>query len=255
MGTILNIRNIETYYGNVMAVKGISIRVDEGQIVSILGGNGAGKTTILRTISGVILDQPEKGIIEFMGRQIQKTDPEKIVRMGISHVPEGREIFPELTTMENLRLGSYNRRDHEGIRQDLERVYAYFPVLKERRNQDAQTLSGGEQQMLAIGRALMARPKLMLMDEPSMGLSPILVKEIYNIIKGINSEGTTILLVEQNARMALSVAHYAYVLENGRIVLFDEAEKLMKNEDVMEFYLGTREYSKVKSYKRKKKWS
>lgn len=255
METVLDIKNIETYYGNVMAIKGISIKIKDRQIVSILGGNGAGKTTILRSISGVLNDQPEKGTINFMGKMIQRMDPEKIQRMGISHVPEGREIFPELTTLENMRLGAYNRKDRDGIKNDLEKMLVHFPPLKHRLNQDAETLSGGEQQMLAIARALMSRPKLMLMDEPSMGLSPLLVEEIFNIIKEINEEGTTILLVEQNANMALSVAHYAYVLETGRIVLFDETEKLMKNEDVVEFYLGIKEYTKVKSYKRKKKWS
>ncbi len=255
METILDIKNIETYYGNVMAIKGISIQVKEGQIVSILGGNGAGKTTILRSISGVLYDQPEKGTINFMGRMIQRMDAEKIQRLGISHVPEGREIFPELTTMENLKLGSYFRKDRNGVKRDLDKMLEHFPALKTRLNQDADTLSGGEQQMLAIARALMSRPKLILMDEPSMGLSPLLIHEIFRIIKEINSEGATILLVEQNANMALSVAHFAYVLETGRIVLFDETEKLKKNEDVIEFYLGVKEYSKVKSYKRKKKWS
>ena len=255
METVLDVKNIETYYGNVMAIKGISISIKDGQIVSVLGANGAGKTTILRTISGVLFDQPEKGTINFMGKMIQRKDPEKIQRMGISHVPEGREIFPELTTMENLRLGAYNRKDKEGIKSDIEKMLDHFPALKTRLTQDADTLSGGEQQMLAIARALMSRPKLVLMDEPSMGLSPILIDEIFKIIKDLNAEGATILLVEQNANMALSVAHYAYVLETGRIVLFDETATLMKDEDVVEFYLGTKEYSKVKSYKRKKKWS
>ncbi len=255
METVLEIKNIETYYGNVMAIKGISIKIKDRQIVSVLGGNGAGKTTILRSISGVLNDQPEKGTIQFMGTMIHGKAPEKIQRMGISHVPEGREIFPELTTLENMRLGAYNRKDREGIKNDIERVLGYFPLIKNLLNRDAELLSGGEQQMLAIARALMSRPKLMLMDEPSMGLSPLLVEEIFKIIKEINAEGTTILLVEQNANMALSVAHYAYVLETGRIVLFDETEKLMKNEDVVEFYLGMKEYTKVKSYKRKKKWS
>ncbi len=255
METVLEIKNIETYYGNVMAIKGISIKIKDRQIVSVLGGNGAGKTTILRSISGVLNDQPEKGTIQFMGTMIHGKDPEKIQRMGISHVPEGREIFPELTTLENMRLGAYNRKDREGIKNDIERVLGYFPQIKTLLNRDAELLSGGEQQMLAIARALMSRPKLMLMDEPSMGLSPLLVEEIFKIIKDINAEGTTILLVEQNANMALAVAHYAYVLETGRIVLFDETKKLMKNEDVVEFYLGMKEYTKVKSYKRKKKWS
>jgi len=255
MEAVLDIRNIETYYGNIMAIKGLSLRVQEGQIVTILGANGAGKTTIMRVISGVIVDQPEKGVIEFFGKPIERMKPAKIARLGISHVPQGREIFPELTVTENLVLGSYNRKNKEEIKKDLEIVTEYFPFLKSRKKQRADTLSGGEQQMVAIARGLMSKPKLMLLDEPSLGLSPILVKEIFGIIRDINKAGTTILMAEQNARMALSVAQHGYVLENGRIVLFDKAYSLMQDEDVAEFYLGAKEYTKVKSYKRKKKWS
>lgn len=255
MESVLDVRNIETYYGNVMAIKGISFDVKRGQVAAILGANGAGKTSIMRVISGVLVDQPEKGTIEFLGRHIERKKPAFIARLGISHVPQGREIFPELTVMENLILGSYNRKDSEGVKKDFERVFEHFPILRDRKKQRADTLSGGEQQMAAIARGLMAQPILMLLDEPSMGLSPMLVKEIFKIIRNINEAGTTILMAEQNARKALSVAEYGYVLENGRIVLFDKAASLMQDEDVAEFYLGAREYTKVKSYKRKKKWS
>ncbi len=255
MTKVLEIKNIETYYGNIMAIKGISLQVESGQIVSILGANGAGKTTIMRVISGILVGQPEKGTIRFLGKQIERTRAPEIVRSGISHVPQGREIFPELTVLENLILGSYIRKDKKRIKEDLETVYHHFPILKDRTHQRADTLSGGQQQMVSIARCLMAKPKLMMLDEPSTGLSPILVKEIFKIIKNINQKGTTILMAEQNARIALSVADFGYVLENGRIVLFDTAKELLQDEDVAEFYLGAREYSKVKSYKRKKKWS
>lgn len=253
--SLLRIRNIETYYGPIMAIKGVSLDVEEGDIVTILGANGAGKTTILKTISGVM--DPEKGIIEFTGQKIDRMDPNKIVRMGISHVPEGREIFHDLTVRENLMMGSYLRRDRDGIQKDLQTVYGYFPVLKARASQMGGNLSGGEQQMLAIARALMARPKLQLLDEPSLGLAPFLVKEIFQIIKRINEEQkTAILLVEQNAFMALSFARIGYVLELGRIVMEDTCQELMENEDVKEFYLGVKEESirGTKRWKRKKKW-
>jgi len=253
--SLLRIRNIETYYGPIMAIKGVSLDVEEGDIVTILGANGAGKTTILKTISGVM--DPEKGIIEFTGQKIDRMDPNKIVRMGISHVPEGREIFHDLTVRENLMMGSYLRRDRDGIQKDLQTVYGYFPVLKARASQMGGNLSGGEQQMLAIARALMARPKLQLLDEPSLGLAPFLVKEIFQIIKRINEEQkTAILLVEQNAFMALSFARIGYVLELGRIVMEDTCQELMENEDVKEFYLGVKEEGirGTKRWKRKKKW-
>ncbi|MFH2013333.1 MAG: ABC transporter ATP-binding protein [Pseudomonadota bacterium] len=254
---MLKVKNIETSYGFVNAIRGVSLDMEEGDIRTILGANGAGKTTILKTIMGLLEDQPEKGNIEFMGRRIDRMDTEDIVHLGISYVPEGREVFPELTVYENLKMGSYIRRDKDGIRKDYKRVSEYFPVLEERKNQLAGTLSGGEQQMLAIGRALMARPKLLLLDEPSLGLSPLLVKEIFEIIKAINREGITILLVEQNARMALNTGTYGYVLENGRIVMSDETKVLLENDDVKEFYLGVRLEESVKGYqryKRKKRW-
>lgn len=253
--SLLKVRNIETYYGPIMAIKGISFDVDEGAIVTILGANGSGKTTILKTISGVM--DPQKGTIEFMGRPIDHLPPDKIVRLGISQVPEGREVFHELTVKENLLMGSYLRKDREGIKRDLEIVYDYFPILKERTTQLAGELSGGQQQMVVIARALMARPKLMLLDEPSLGLSPLLVKEIYGIIQRINREQqTTILLVEQNAPMALSVASHGFVLELGRIVMDDTCQALLANEDVKEFYLGIKEEGirGTRRWKRKKKW-
>ena len=254
---MLKVKNIETSYGFVNAIRGVSLDLEEGDIKTVLGANGAGKTTILKTIMGLLEDQPEKGTIEFMGKRIDRMDTEDIVRLGISYVPEGREIFPELTVFENLKMGSYTRRDKDGVRKDYRRVSEHFSVLEERRNQLAGTLSGGEQQMLAIGRALMARPKLLLLDEPSLGLSPVLVKEIFEIIKAINKEGITILLVEQNARMALNIGNYGYVLENGRIVLSDETRVLLENDDVKEFYLGVKLEESVKGYqryKRKKRW-
>jgi branched-chain amino acid transport system ATP-binding protein len=253
--SLLKVRNIETYYGPIMAIKGVSLDVGESDIVTILGANGAGKSTILKTISGVM--DPEKGTIEFMGESIAGLNPAKIVRMGISQVPEGREVFHDLTVKENLMMGGYLRRDRAGIHQDLETVYAYFPVLKTREAQLAGNMSGGEQQMLAISRAIMARPKLLLLDEPSLGLAPFLVKEIFQIIRRINQEqGTTLLLVEQNALMALRLARKGYVLELGRIVMEDTCEELMQNEDVKEFYLGIKEEGirGTKRWKRKKKW-
>jgi len=252
---VLEVKNIETYYGPILAIKGISFEVREGAIVTILGANGAGKTSVLKTISGVM--EPEKGTIEFMGRRIDRMDPDKIVRMGISHVPEGREVFHDLTVRENLAMGAFLRRDRDGIAKDLTTVYGYFPVLKARRSQMGGNMSGGEQQMLAIARALMARPRLLLLDEPSLGLAPFLVKEIYEIIRRINREQkTTILLVEQNAWLALSTASYGYILELGRIVMADGCKELMENEDVREFYLGIKEESVrgSKRWKRKKRW-
>ena len=253
--SLLQVRNIETYYGPIMAIKGVSLDVEEGDIVTILGANGSGKTTILKTISGVM--DPEKGTIEFMGQRIDRKEPDKIVRLGITQVPEGREVFHDLTVKENLMMGSYLRKDREGIQKDLQAVYGYFPVLKTRTSQMGGNLSGGEQQMLAIARALMARPKLQLLDEPSLGLAPFLVKEIFEIIRRINQEQkTAILLVEQNALMALSLARVGYVLELGRIVMEDTCQELMENEDVKEFYLGIKEESirGTKRWKRKKKW-
>ena len=252
---LLKVSNIETYYGPVMAIKGVSLEVQPGQIAAILGANGAGKTTILKTISGVM--EPQKGDVRFRDESVAHVEPHEIVRRGISHVPEGREVFHDLTVRENLMLGSYLRRDRSGIQRDLESVYGYFPVLRERGRQRAGSLSGGEQQMLAIARALMARPALLLMDEPSLGLSPLLVREIFGIIKRINEEqSTAILMVEQNARMALSLAHYGYILELGRIVMADTCANLMENEDVKEFYLGIKEQSvrDAKRWRRKKKW-
>jgi branched-chain amino acid transport system ATP-binding protein len=253
--SMLKVRNIETYYGPIMAIKGVSFDVAEGAIVTILGANGAGKTTILKTISGIM--DPKKGTIEFLGQRIDSLPPNKIVRMGISQVPEGREVFHDLTVKENLHMGAYLRRDREGIKEDLEMVSNYFPVLKRRSSQLAGELSGGEQQMIVIARALMARPKLLLLDEPSLGLSPLMVKEIYGIIQRINKEqGVTILLIEQNAPMALSVASHGFVLELGRIVMDDTCQALLANEDVKEFYLGIKEESVrgTRRWKRKKKW-
>ena len=237
---ILAVSNIETCYGPIVAIRGVSFEVPQGGIVTILGANGAGKTTVLKTISGVM--DPQKGSVVFEGRQIRRMDPDKVMRLGISHVPEGREVFPFLSVRENLRMGAYTRRDADGIAEDLGAVFHYFPMLRERANQRGGSLSGGEQQMLAISRALMARPRLMLMDEPSLGLSPKLVKEIFDIIVRINRErGVAILLVEQNANMALQVADYGYVLEVGRVVMADTCVRLMMKDDIREFYLGAKE--------------
>lgn len=253
---MLETKNIEIYYGKIMVVRGLSLKVEAGEIRAILGANGAGKTTTLKTIMGYLDDQPDKGTIWFKGKRIDGLQTEYIVRLGIAYVPEGREVFPELTLKENLMMGAYTRRDGK-VPADLDKVFRYFPVLKDRLKQQAGTLSGGEQQMLAIGRALMSRPTLMILDEPSLGLSPLLVTEIFEIIRSINQDGTTILLVEQNAAKALSVAHHAYIMETGRIVLEGPPEKLMKDEDVQEFYLGMRKEQSVRGdarYKRKKRW-
>jgi branched-chain amino acid transport system ATP-binding protein len=233
---LLKLDNVKTYYGNIRALKGISIEVNEGEIVCLIGGNGAGKSTTLMTISGVLT--PEEGNILYQGQSIISVRPDNIVQMGICQVPEGRMIFPMLTVMENLDLGAYLRKDKAGIKEDIDRVFELFPVLRERSNQAGGTLSGGEQQMLAIGRALMARPKLLLLDEPSLGLAPILVDAIFDIIGQINDQGTTILLVEQNAQLALQFSHRGYVIETGEIALADTSAELLKNEQVKKAYLG-----------------
>jgi len=234
---ILKIDNLESFYGPIMAIRGVSLEVHKGQIVTVLGANGAGKTTLLKTISGIM--DPEKGSISLDGEFIQGLEPDKVVGKGVTHVPEGRELFPLLSVEDNLIMGAYTRSDTAGIAQDLEIVYEYFPILRDRRGQEAGTLSGGQQQMVAIGRGLMARPKIMLLDEPSLGLSPLLVKEIFVIVKRLNVEqGVTMILVEQNAKVALDLAHYGYVMELGRIVMDGEAEKLAASKDIQEFYLG-----------------
>jgi len=233
---LLELHDVHSYYGNIHALKGISLTVEKGEIVTLIGANGAGKSTTLRTISGII--RPRYGKIIFNGHDLSEYPAHQIVNLGISQVPEGRGIFSRLTVMENLEMGAFIRTDRAGIAEDMERVFTIFPRLKERRHQVAGTLSGGEQQMLATGRALMARPKLLLMDEPSMGLAPILVDSIFETIVDINKAGTTILLVEQNALMALQVAHRGYVIQTGEIVLADTAEKLQANQMVQEAYLG-----------------
>jgi branched-chain amino acid transport system ATP-binding protein len=234
---LLSLRDVEASYGPVEALRGVSIDVPSGGIVAVLGANGAGKSSTLRAISGLL--RPARGHIEFDGRRIDHLAPEKIVQFGVSQVPEGRQIFSEMTVMENLRLGAYTRREGSGVRADLDRVFSYFPVLGERRKQQAGLLSGGEQQMLAIGRALMARPRLLLLDELSLGLAPLLVRDIFRIVKAINeAEGLTILLVEQDAKAALDIAERGYVLETGRVVLEESAARLRENEAVRRSYLG-----------------
>jgi branched-chain amino acid transport system ATP-binding protein len=252
---ILKVSNIESYYGPIMAIRGVSLSLQEGKVVTVLGANGAGKTTILKTISGVL--DPLKGSVEFQGKPIQRMDPDKIVRLGISHVPEGREVFPFLTVRENLAMGAFLRTNRDEVAQDLERIYGYFPRLKERLDQPAGQLSGGEQQMLSISRALMNRPKVLLLDEPSLGLSPLLVKEFFGIFRRVNTEqGVSILLVEQNAKMALETADYGYVLEVGRVVMDDTCQRLMQSKDIQEFYLGAKEDSArgERRWKKKKTW-
>ncbi len=255
--SLLEIKNIETYYGLIYALRGISLSVELATITAILGNNGAGKSTVLKTVVGLIPDEPEKGTIEFMGRRIDGKDTEDIIRMGISYVPEGREVFEELSVRENLLMGAYLRKDRIGIKNDFDLTYRHFPVLKAREDQWAGTLSGGEQQMLSIGRALMNRPTLLFLDEPSLGLSPILVRDIFRIIQDIREDGVTILLVEQNAKMALSIADKGLILENGRFVMKGEAGDLTKDKDVKEFYMGIRSVESAKGYqrwKRKKRW-
>ncbi len=233
---LLRIEDVHTYYGHIHALQGIRLEVHKGEIVTLLGGNGAGKTTTLRTICGLL--HPRSGHIEFDGHDITHTAAHKLVQAGLGHAPEGRRIFSRMTVLENLQMGAYSRRDKAGIARDFERVFGLFPRLLERKSQQAGTLSGGEQQMLAIGRALMAHPKVLLLDEPSMGLSPILVQQIFDIIKDINAQGTTILIVEQNALMALGVASRGYILQTGRIVLQDTATNLRENPQVQKAYLG-----------------
>jgi len=249
---MLKVSNIETWYDLIRALHGISFEVRQGDIVALLGSNGAGKSTTLKTIMRLLYDlkeeQPEKGTIEFLGERIDRKDTDEIVRMGISYVPEGREVFPELSVLENIMMGAFTRADKKGIREDMERVMEHFPILDERKEQDAGHLSGGEQQMLAIGRA---RPKLLMLDEPSLGLSPLLTQEIFNIIRDINQkDGVTILLVEQNVNMALKYSNYAFLMENGRIARADKPEILREDEDVKEFYLGIAKETSVKGYKR-----
>ncbi|RQO58090.1 ABC transporter ATP-binding protein [Variovorax sp. KBW07] len=252
---VLQLMNVESAYGPIKAIRGVSLKVRQGEIATVLGSNGAGKTTILKTISGII--DPRKGSIEFQGKDITAKDPAYIVQQGLSHVPEGREVFPLLSVKDNLLMGAYTRKDRDGVARDMETVYTYFPILRERATQDAGLLSGGQQQMLAISRAIMAAPHLILLDEPSLGLSPKLTKEIFEIVVRINRErGTTILLVEQNANMALNAADHGYVLENGRIVMEDSCERLREKEDIKEFYLGVKDdgVRGERRWKKKKTW-
>ena len=233
---MLKVNDLSVHYGVIQAVRGISLEVNEGEIVTLICANGAGKTTALRTISGLV--KPSSGTIEFEGKPIQKVSPQKIVTHGISQVPEGRHVFPGLTVQENLEMGAFLRKDNEGIKKSFSEIYERFPILKERKIQDASTLSGGEQQMLAMGRALMSKPRLLLLDEPSMGLAPIFIKEIFNIIQEIQQQGTTVLLIEQNAKMALSIADRGYVIETGKIVLQGTGVELLASEEVKKAYLG-----------------
>jgi branched-chain amino acid transport system ATP-binding protein len=235
-GALLSVEKVHTYYGSIEALKGITIEVHEGEIVTLIGANGAGKSTMLRSING--LNHPRRGTIVFRGKDITREAPHDVVRLGISQSPEGRKLFPRMSVLENLEMGAFQRRDRSELRGDLERVYALFPRLSERKQQRAGTLSGGEQQMVAIGRALMAHPKLLLLDEPSMGLAPIFVERVFETIVEINQQGTTILLVEQNAMMALEVASRGYVLETGTVALADDAKALLRNEQVRKTYLG-----------------
>jgi branched-chain amino acid transport system ATP-binding protein len=253
--SVLKLLNVESAYGPIRAIRGVSLAVEKGRIGTVLGANGAGKSTILKTISGII--DPRKGSVEFAGADITAMDPAEIVRRGLSHVPEGREVFPLLSVRDNLLMGAYTRTDRDAAARDMEMVYGYFPILRERAHQEAGLLSGGQQQMLSISRALMAAPQMILLDEPSLGLSPRLTREIFEIVVRINRErGTTLLLVEQNAHMALNVADYGYVLENGRIVMEDTCERLREKEDIKEFYLGMKEAGARgdRRWKRKKTW-
>ena len=233
---MLEVKDLHVHYGMIEALKGVSLTVEEGQIVSLIGANGAGKTTLLQSISGIV--KKSGGEVMFLGNDIYKASPQKIVAQGLTQVPEGRRIFTGLSVYENLMMGAYLRKDKKGIEEDLQKIYKQFPILEQRKGQDASTLSGGEQQMLAMGRALMARPKLLLLDEPSMGLAPILVKEIFSIIQEINQTGTTVLLVEQNTKMALSIADYAYVLETGNVVLSGSGQDLIESPEIQKAYLG-----------------
>ena len=252
---LLSLANVESAYGPIKAIRGVSLKVRRGEIATVLGSNGAGKSTILKTISGVL--DPTRGTVLFKGGDITGRDPAEIVRSGLAHVPEGREMFPLLSVRDNLLMGAYTRHDRDGVARDIEQVYGYFPILRERAAQNAGLLSGGQQQMLSISRALMCQPELILLDEPSLGLSPKLTKEIFEIVVRINRErGTTLLLVEQNANMALNAADYGYVLENGRIVMEDRCEVLREKDDIREFYLGMKDTGVrgERRWKKKKTW-
>jgi branched-chain amino acid transport system ATP-binding protein len=258
MTPFLKISNIETlYFDRIYALHGLSLEVNEGEIFAILGPNGAGKTTLLRTVAGLLKDQPKKGVIEFGGRQIQRLQPEKISSLGIIYVPEDRGLFRELTVRENLDLGCWGRHD-SGIKDDMDYIHDLFPILKERARQQAETLSGGEQQMLAIGRAFLRKPKLLMLDEPSLGLAPLIARHVCDALVKISKRGTTILLVEQNARLALKIAHYGYILEGGRIVLKGTSQELMGNQDVQELYLGLGQQTASpkgwRLYKKRRNW-
>ncbi|WP_298730962.1 ABC transporter ATP-binding protein [uncultured Granulicatella sp.] len=233
---MLEVKNLSVHYGMIQAVRNVDFKVNEGEIVSLIGANGAGKSTILKTLSGLI--HPSEGEIVYLGENIASTSAKKIVEKGLVQVPEGRHVFPGLTVKENLELGAFLRKDKEEIQKDMEAVFERFPILKERKDQDAQTLSGGEQQMLAMGRALMSRPKLLLLDEPSMGLAPIFIREIFKIIQEIQKTGTTVLLIEQNAKMALSISNRAYVLETGSVVLSGTGQELLESDEIQKAYLG-----------------
>ena len=240
--SMLEVKDLEVYYGVIQAIKGISFHVEEGEVIALIGANGAGKTTTLQTITGML--NAKAGSIQFEGTELTKIPGHKIVSMGMAHVPEGRRVFAQLSVLENLKLGAYTRKDKTEIEESLKRVYKSFPRLEERKNQLAGTLSGGEQQMLAVGRALLSRPQLMMMDEPSLGLAPLIIKDIFNIIQEINSRGMTILLIEQNANMALKVAHQAYVLETGKITMSGTGQELLENPDIKAAYLGKKRNQK-----------
>ncbi|MDR5684055.1 MAG: ABC transporter ATP-binding protein [Armatimonadota bacterium] len=258
MDVLLRLSNVETAYGRLVVLHGVSLEVPAGRVVALLGSNGAGKTTLLKTVMGYIPDQPRKGTVEVLGRRVNGWEPEDVARLGIAYIPEGRGIFPELTVVENLRLGAYRQPRHS-VAEAIDSVEDRFPVLRERRGQLAGTLSGGEQQMLAIARALLMRPRLLLLDEPSLGLAPKVVGEVFDILRSINTaDGVTILLVEQNARMALEIAHYGYVLEAGRLVLEGSAGRLRDDPNVQELYLGIRHEVSVKGYQRwrpRRRWA